>query len=52
MLDTKCIFTSPQIPGRGLCIVDERVLEHHIAMPYCDNEEQDRTALLKEKAFR
>lgn len=52
MLDTKCTFTSPQIPGRGLCIVDERVLEHHSAMPYCDKEEQDRAALLKEKAFR
>lgn len=49
MLDTKCTFTPPQIPGRGLCIVDERVLEHHIAMPYCDKEEQDRAALLKER---
>lgn len=47
------IYTAPpQVPGRELCIVDERALEHHIAMPYCDKEEQERAALLKAKAFR
>lgn len=50
MLDTKCTFTPPQLAGRGLCVVDERVLEHHIAMPYCDKEEQERTSLFERKA--
>ena len=49
MLEAKCSFMPPQIPGRGLCIINERVLEHHVAMPYNDNDEQSRTNLLKER---
>lgn len=49
MLDTKCSFMPPQIPGRGLCIIDERVLSYHVAMPYCNKEEQERSILLKER---
>lgn len=47
-LDAKCSFMPPQIPGRGLCVIDERVLEYHVAMPFSDKEEQERATLLRE----
>ncbi len=49
MLETKCLFMPPQIPGRGLCVIDERVLEYHVAMLYSDKDEQDRANLLRER---
>lgn len=49
MLEAKCLFMPPQLPGRGLCVVDERVLEYHTAIPYSDKSEQERTNLLRER---
>ncbi len=49
MLEAKCLFMPPQLPGRGLYVVDERVLEYHTAIPYSDKSEQERTTLLRER---
>lgn len=49
MLEAKCLFMPPQLPGRGLYVFDERVLEYHTAIPYSDKSEQERTNLLRER---
>lgn len=48
ILNTKCQLTPPAKRGRGMCVVDGRPLEYHVAMPDCDADGQTRTALLKE----
>lgn len=49
ILETKCLFMPTQIPGRGLCLIDERPLEYHVATPYIDKDEQSGNALLRER---
>lgn len=38
----------PEMPGRGVCVIDGRPLEFQVAMPNCEKDEQTRNAMLKE----
>lgn len=49
ILETKCTTTPPDINGRGMCVVDGRPLEYHVAIPNCEASDQDGVALLKER---
>lgn len=49
IMNARCTVTPAEIPGRGLCLVDERLLEYQVAMPYCDLDEQSRTNSLRER---
>lgn len=49
ILEAKCLFTPPQIPGRGICVIDECAFEYQTAIPYSDKSEQERTVLLRER---
>ena len=37
----------PQIPGRGVCVIENRALEYHVAVPNCEKNDQEQNALLK-----
>ncbi len=46
ILGTRTMLTAPQIQGRGLCVIDGRVLEYQTAIPDSDLDEVKRTAAL------
>jgi len=47
ILNAKCSFTPPVKKGRGVCLVNERVLEYHTAVLDCEQSDQQRSALLR-----
>ncbi|MCR4621780.1 MAG: type VII secretion protein EssC [Clostridiales bacterium] len=49
ILGAKTIVTPPALPGRGMCVYEDRVLEYHTAMKYADLPEQEAAAELKKE---
>ena len=47
ILDKRTMLTAPNIPGRGLCVLNDRVLEYHTAIPFAELEEKDRPEALR-----
>lgn len=48
ILGVRSASVPPAMPGRGLCVIDGRPLEYQVAIPFCEEDEQTRNALLKE----
>ena len=49
ILGTRTMLTAPQVQGRGLCVIDGRVLEYQTAIPDAEQDEVKRTALLRKR---
>lgn len=49
ILEARCNYTPPSVNGRGMCVIDNRVLEYHVAMADAGLEEQERVQRLKER---
>ncbi|MCC8072611.1 MAG: type VII secretion protein EssC, partial [Clostridiales bacterium] len=49
IMNVRCTVVPPVNPGRGLCLVDERLLEYQVAMPYSELDEQNRNNALRKR---
>ena len=48
ILEKRTMLTAPNIPGRGLCVYEDAVLEYHTAIPCAEVSEEDRNHALRE----
>ena len=46
-LNTRCSYTPPTIPGRGLCVYNDSPLEYHVAMLRPDDTVKSTSALIQ-----
>ncbi len=49
VLNVRGTMLPPQLPGRGVCVVEDRPLEFHVAVPNCMEEDSVQNARLKER---
>lgn len=47
VLNVRGSMLPPQLAGRGVCVIDGRPLEFHTAVPYCDKNDSEQNARLK-----
>ena len=52
ILNAKCQLTPPAKKGRGLCVIEDRPLEFHVALLDCEADVQTRNTLLRESLER
>lgn len=50
ILGARVVNTPPEMPGRGMCLVEGRALEFHTAMLDCDQNDQDRASQLRQRS--
>ena len=48
VLNVRGTMLPPQLPGRGVCVVDDRPLEFHVAVPNCMEEDNVQNARIRE----
>ena len=49
LLNVRGSVLPPQMPGRGVCVIEGRPLEFHVAVPNCQKDDQKQNELLKKK---
>ena len=49
LLNLKAEYVPPDVPGRGLCVADERVLEYQTAQFAAQSSDQEQAVLLRER---
>lgn len=47
ILNVRGVSIPAEFPGRGVCVVDGKPFEYHVAVPYSDMDGQSQTATLK-----
>lgn len=46
ILNMRCVYTPPEMPGRGMCLVDGTCNEFHVALAVNSINEQERSSIL------
>ena len=49
ILNVRSASVPPEVPGRGVCAIEGRPLEYHVAVLNCEEDEQKQNALLKKQ---